>query len=223
MQTFRSFRTALLLWAFVFSTAATQANYADFNGNGTPDLLFMNKTTRKLEVWFDNTFMGAGSLNSQPITQNGSPWTVSEGWKLVGVGKFNPANTNQLGILLQHQPPASRAMVVWFLKTTNPTEIDSAGNVQYASPNREAAAVGDFNGDGKSDIAFRYDLDRLNAIWLMNGLNLGSGAVTPTAVITGASPEPATSAAAPTRPAASRTARTICCSLTTIPPATRLA
>lgn len=26
----------------------------------------------------------------------------------------------------------------------------------------------------KSDIAFRYDLDRLNAIWLMNGLNLGS-------------------------------------------------
>lgn len=149
MKTFHSLRTSFLLSALVLSPAATHANYADFNGNGVPDLLFMNKTTRKLEVWFDNSFMGAGQLNSQLITLNGSPWIVSDGWKLVGVGKFNTANTNQLGILLQHQPPASRAMVVWFLKTANPTEIDFAGNVQYASPNWEAAAVGDFNGDGK--------------------------------------------------------------------------
>lgn len=149
-----------------------RANSADFNGDGQADLLFFNQATRQLTVWLMH---GNTVASTHSITIAGSPIVVAAGWRLVGAGKFDPSATNRLCLLWQEANPSTRALAVWYLTGTNNTAFNTSALLSYATPNWTAKAVGDFDGDGQSDIAFSYDLDAPNAVWLMNGLTIKKG------------------------------------------------
>jgi hypothetical protein len=161
------------------NSAVLLANSADFDGDGKADLLFMNKTTRFLSVWFMN---GSTFVRSRFITASRSPIAVDPNWKVVGVGKFDASNTNRLAIVWQNTNPTTRQLAVWYLKDyatniTDKTELDTTSLIPnnsnpYLPAEWSAMAVGDFDGNGKSDIAFRHDTAGLAAIWLMNGLTI---------------------------------------------------
>lgn len=151
-----------------------QANTADFNSIGDPshgqaDLLFQNKSTGLLKVWFMN---GASYTREKTITLNGSPWPVTD-WQYVGVGRFQPKPAVP-AIVWQH--PVTRQMAVWWMKsdgTGDLTAIDTTSLVYggYAPVGWRAVGVGNFDGTGDSDIALQHDTTGQVAIWLMNGVN----------------------------------------------------
>lgn len=172
---FRALLMILILGAPSLRSGAF-ANTADFNSPGDPshgkaDLLFQNKTTGSLKVWFMN---GASYTREKTITLNGSPWPVTD-WQYVGVGKFQP-NPNVPAIVWQH--PVTRQMAVWWMKndgTGDLTAIDTTSLFYggYAPVGWRAVAVGDFDGVKGSDIALQHDTTGQVAIWLMdNGINV---------------------------------------------------
>jgi hypothetical protein len=143
---------------------------ADFDGDGNPDLLFHNKVTRTLEVWFMN---GSSFSHSKAIQNSlGNPVIGGLGWRLVGTGHFwkDSSNPRIFGILWQNQN--SRALAVWYLTGADKTQLDGTALLPNASPGWWAGAVGDFDGDGHSDIAFQHDTTGQKAIWLLDTASL---------------------------------------------------
>lgn len=134
------------------------ASVADYNGDGTSDLLWAKNSTGDAALWT----MKNGSLSSYSLTQGhmGQEWTARSG----------PADFNHDG----------KADVLW----TN----NSGGNVAIWEMNGPSLAGfgipsghmgaewqvqgnGDFNGDGYSDILWVSSTNQV-AIWSMNGTTL---------------------------------------------------
>jgi hypothetical protein len=54
-----------------------------------------------------------------------------------------------------------------------------AGAVVIGDANWSVTNVGDFHGDGKSDLVWHHSTSGASAIWLMNGLTFLTGAALP--------------------------------------------
>ena len=103
-------------------------------------------------------------------------WTPSNVWQVKGVGDFN--GDGKSDILFQNSVDGS--CYVWELDgavhataTQAPTSADQPfphGFVGWAPGNVwQVKGVGDFNGDGKSDILFQNSVDGSCYVWDLNG------------------------------------------------------
>jgi hypothetical protein len=67
-------------------------------------------------------------------------------------------------------------MATWLMNGTTVTTIAMMSPSKIADLTWTVSGVGDFNGDGKSDLLWRRD-DGSLAVWFMNGVNLATVAV----------------------------------------------
>ena len=132
----------------------------DFNGDGRPDLAVANTASSTVSILFDSTAPGESSAS---FTLAATP-TVGSQPVFVAVGDFNGDgkpdlvtanyNGNNVSILLNSTPPGA----------------SSASFTLAASPGVGAqpysVAVGDFNGDGKPDLAVaNYNSNKVSILF----------------------------------------------------------
>jgi hypothetical protein len=134
----------------------------DFNNDGNADILWRDKASGAVVVWYMN---GAGAASKVDwISQNGDT-----NWEVVGTGDFN--NDGNADILWRDK--ASGAVVVWYMNGSG--GITNIGWVmQSGDLNWEIVGVGNFNNDGNPDILWKNKTNGGLVVWYMNG----SGGVT---------------------------------------------
>jgi hypothetical protein len=132
-----------------FSTAAGPFSVAagDFNGDGRPDLATANTNASSVSILLNTTALGATTPSfapSQNIATGSSPVCLV-------AGDFNLDNKPDLAVVDQDSN-----VVSVFLNTTVPGSATAIFAPRQDFPTGAGpawAAVGDFNGDGKPDLA----------------------------------------------------------------------
>ena len=143
---------------------ATPTPLYDFNGDGEPDYLLYNVSTRQTAVWY---------LNNNAFVAGTYAPTLPAGWRVVGVADFN--GDSQPDYLLFNS--TSHQTAIWYLSGT--TFVSSAFGPSL--PNGwDLVAVGDFNADGKPDYVLYSPATRQTAIWYLNNNVFVSGVLGPT-------------------------------------------
>jgi hypothetical protein len=163
-------------------TFATQVTFAtgngpvsvstgDFNGDGKPDLAVANRDSNTVSILLNTTTAGATTPTFAPqatFPTGAAPWSVSIG-DFNGDGKPDLALANLLGdsasILLNTTPTGAAT------PTFSPQVEFPTGNGPIS------VSIGDFNGDGKPDLATANQTSN-NASILLN--TTATGAATPT-------------------------------------------
>jgi serralysin len=132
----------------------------DLNGDGKPDLVWLNDSTRQAVVWY----LGG----SQGNVVQGSDWLSSggiAGWTVVGIRDFNGDGKPDL----VWQNDATQQVVVWYLGgSQGNTPVGSNWLAQDGVAGWYVVATGDFNGDGKPDLVWQ-NAARQVVVWYMGG------------------------------------------------------
>jgi hypothetical protein len=132
----------------------------DFNGDGKTDLLFLNDTTHGVAVWeMDGTRIIA---NPQVGTVN-----AAAGWHFQATGDFNGDGKTDLLLLND----TNHGVAVWEMDGTRIITSPQVGTVNAAA-GWHFQDVGDFNGDGKSDLLLLNDTNHGVAVWEMDGTRI---------------------------------------------------
>jgi hypothetical protein len=129
------------------------AGIADFNGDGRDDILWRNDDGR-LTDWL-GTATGGFQPNSGNLLE-----AVSTDWKVVGVGDFN--GDGKADILWRN---ADGRITDWLGTGTGAFTDNVANAYNSVSLDWHVEDIGDFNGDGRADIAWRNDDGRVTD-WL---------------------------------------------------------
>jgi hypothetical protein len=149
------------------SSSWSLAGVGDFNGNGTSDLLWRN-TDGALAEWT----MNSSQITSDPlVTFQGNPVDLDSSWSLAGVGDFTGNGTSDL--LWRN---ANGTLAEWAMngsQITSGQEVTFQGNAVDLDPSWSLAGVGDFNGNGTSDLLWRNSNGTL-AEWTMSGSQIPS-------------------------------------------------
>jgi hypothetical protein len=123
------------LFAFDYDAA----RYGDFDNNGRDDILFQNlDPAQPLAVWQTNSSGGLSSVVSLG--------PVPAGFRIDGTGNFN--STPGDDILLRN--PTTLAVLPMNGFTPQPVQV-----LGGTSPDWHNSGIGDFTGDGQSDLLFR--------------------------------------------------------------------
>ncbi len=152
-----------------FGTDSLPAAHDDFNGDGTADVLWRDSSGQGLADWS----MTGGSISSATITSNGSVVAPDSSWSVSGISDFD--GDGRTDVLWRS---TNGSLVEWSM---NGSTISSSSAVTFGgaavTPDSSwsVAAVGDFNGDGKSDVLWRNASGEAT-VWLMNGSTVVSSA-----------------------------------------------
>ena len=133
------------------------AGSGDFAGDGRPDLLWHNAGTGRLTLW---TMNGLERATGQPVDA-----TVDPTWTSVGSGDFDGDGRDDV----LWRDGAGR-LAVLLLDGAHARGLDPLVPPAPADGSWEAAGVGDFDRDGRPDVAFRNRLSGRVSVWLMSGL-----------------------------------------------------
>ncbi|MGZ3241439.1 MAG: FG-GAP repeat domain-containing protein [Burkholderiaceae bacterium] len=98
------------------------------------------------------------------------------GWTVVGTGDFDGDGITDL---LFHNVSKNQS-AIWFMNGDSPRPDGGStgrGLIQTPAPGLYFEAVGDFNGDGKTDIVWHNPTTGQYVIWNMPGLNIIGGGV----------------------------------------------
>ena len=128
---------------------------ADFNGDGTSGVFWYNSKTGQAELWFLD---GKGHLLA-----NLDPGQHSIGYQAVGVGQLTGGKASVL-----FYNPSSGDVDEWIFTNGQRTAIVDIGFHPGGSA-WQAAARGDFNGDGNSDLLWYNPNSGQTDIWLLDG------------------------------------------------------
>ena len=147
---------------------STASSFPDFNNDGSTDLLIQNASTNQIASWFMNgaTWVGGAYFSITPPAD----------YALVGTGDFSGNGATTLVL----QSRTTNQIALWYANGTSNATI-SGGNFVNITPGAgfKVAGVGDFNGDGQSDLVFQNQTTHQVAIWFMNGATFLSGVLLP--------------------------------------------
>jgi YVTN family beta-propeller protein len=150
----------------VFDTGrVAQANSAyDFNGDGKPDYVLYNATTRQTAIWY---------LNNNVYLSGAYGSTLPAGWMLIDTADFNGDGHPDYALYNS----STKQTAIWYLN--NNVYISGAYGPTLPS-GWELVATGDFNSDRKPDYVLYNSSMRQTAIWYMNNNAYVSGGYGPT-------------------------------------------
>lgn len=135
---------------------ATSAAKADFNGDGSADLIWQNANDGTRAIWLMNRTAVSGVINLG---------SVSIDWSMMGTGDFN--GDHRPDILFQNSATGER--IIWLM---NGTLRQSTVSLSTISTQWNIAGAADFNEDGQDDILWQNNVTGARGIWLMNGHTL---------------------------------------------------
>ena len=140
----------------------------DLNNDGRSDLMLQNPSSGQATVWFMNAFNFIGYSN---LSLNGGIH-----YTLVGKGDF----TGNGSTAFVFQSKLNNSVFYWYGQGLVNTNITGGDNV-YPIPDAgwKVVAIGDFNGDGKSDLVFQNQTTNQVSIWFMNAQYYQSGVLMP--------------------------------------------
>jgi VCBS repeat protein len=157
------------------------AGVGDFDGSTSDDIVWRS-TSGEVSMWL----MSDTEINaSHDVTSGGTPVQVDPSWSMVGVGDFNDDGRadmlwrNAAGQISEWQMNGSVIASTGF--------ITSQGSVVAPDATWHIVQIGDFNGDGQSDILWRSDSGAV-AEWLMNGTQV-MASVSPSLANTSVQPD----------------------------------
>ena len=145
----------LAVISLICSSASAQlprAIVTDFNGDGKPDFLLYNVSTRQTAIWYLNNNVHIGGALGP---------TLPVGWELAGVADFN--RDGHPDYLLFNT--ATRQTALWYLNKN--VRIAFASGPTLPS-GWEPVATGDFNKDGRPDWVLYNASTQQTALWYMN-------------------------------------------------------
>jgi hypothetical protein len=122
---------------------------ADFNGDGFPDLVWQNDSTRQVKV---NYYGGAGGTVFQS-----SSWlnpSTASGWSLVAVADFNGDGVPDL---VWESDSTRQITVHYYGGSGGATQVGWNWLDQAGEPGWHVVAAADFNGDGVPDLVWQND------------------------------------------------------------------
>lgn len=144
---------------FTISSGWTVLGTGDFNGDGSSDVLLLNTQSGTVADWSvrNNT---SGSFTSIAGIAPGT------GWNYLGVGDFNGDGTSD--ILWQN----GSVLVIWELAGPNSGQaagglLRSVTETNSVANGDSFAGIGDYNGDGISDILWRNTSTGDTSGWLI--------------------------------------------------------
>ena len=146
------------------------AGLGDFNGDGKSDILWRNNNGALID-W---TMNGSQITASQNVTLGGSPVAPDSSWNVAGFGDFN--GDGKSDVLWRN---ANGTLVDWTMngaQIASSQDVTLGGNPAMPDASWSVAGIGDFNGDGKSDILWRNTNGTL-IDWTMNGSQIASNQV----------------------------------------------
>ena len=138
---------------------------ADFNQDGSPDLVWQHETNGAIAIWFMN---GPTLLRGVPL---GPGEVLDLGWKIVGSGDFNRDGWQDL--VWQHQ--GDGRISVWTMRGAALVEGDLISPGQIFDLDWKIRGVGDINGDDMPDLIWQHRVSGDVSTWLMNGTTMISG------------------------------------------------
>ncbi len=142
----------------------------DFNADGNADVLWRNSDGTLID-WS----MNGAAITSAGLTSSGNPLTADPTSSIVGISDFN--GDNEADILWRSNTNGS--LVDWTMSggvLVNASGVTMNGAAILADSSWSALGVGDFNGDGMSDVLWRHATDGSLAEWQMNGTTITSSA-----------------------------------------------
>jgi len=137
---------------------STNPIFPDFNNNGYTDLLLQNSGTGAIASWFMKgaQWTGGAYFSLTPPTE----------YALVGTGDFSGNGATTLVL----QSLSTGRLVFWYTGGTNHATITGGDFIAVAPlAGWKVVGVGDFNGDGKSDLVFQNQGTNQISVWFMNG------------------------------------------------------
>lgn len=129
----------------------------DFDGDGKSDVYWRNVASGANDLWF----MNGASMNSA-TTVHREP---NLSWSVVGSGDFN--GDGRPDVLWRN---LSTGQVYVHLMEGTQILPSSGFSITVPDLNWKIVALGDFNGDLRTDIYWRNTANGTNDVWLMNGV-----------------------------------------------------
>ncbi len=136
---------------------------ADFNGDGSSDLLWRS-SSGAMAVWY---------MSGMVFVSLADMGTVDAYWEIAGTPDLN--GDGKPDLLWHHR--TSGAVAAWTMDGLTMSSAEGISIGAVPDPDWRIAGTPDLNGDGKPDILWQHIPTGTVAVWYMNGTTMTSSAV----------------------------------------------